>query len=65
MVMWIYVKKDLHPATRKEWKRLRDVVAAEKAKPVNQGCAITLDYKSRQVTRDGVVIDKWRPTYFQ
>ena len=61
----IYVKKDLHPATRKEWKRLRDVVAAEKAKPVNQGCAITLDYKSRQVTRDGVVIDKWRPTYFQ
>ena len=61
----IYVKKDLHPAIRKEWKRLRDVVAAEKAKPVNQGCTITLDYKTRQVTRDGIMIDKWRPAYFQ
>ena len=61
----IYVKKNLHPAIRKDWKRLRDVVAAEKAKPVNQGCTITLDYKTRQVTRDGIMIDKWRPAYFQ
>ena len=57
----IYVKKDVHPAIRKEWKRLRDVEAAEKAKPVNQGCTIQLDYKRREVTRDGVVIDKWSP----
>ena len=61
----IYVKKDLHPAIRKEWKRLRDVVATEKAKPVNQGCTITVDYKTSQVTRDGIKIDKWRPAYFQ
>ena len=57
----IYVKKDVHPAIRKEWKRLRDVEAAEKAKPVNQGWTIQLDYKRREVTRDGVVIDKWSP----
>ena len=55
------MKKDVHPAIRKEWKRLRDVEAAEKVKPVNQGCTIQLDYKCREVNRDGVVIDKWSP----
>ena len=60
----IYVKKDLHPAIRKEWKRLRDVETAEKGKPVNQGCTIRLDYKKREITRDGVVIDKWSSSFF-
>jgi len=61
----IYVKKDLHPAVRNEWKRLRDVESAEKRKPENQGCSIELDYISREVKRDDVVIDSWSPTYFQ
>ena len=61
----IYVKRDQLPPIRKEWKRLSDVEATEKAKPVNQGCTITLDYKTRQATRDGIMIDKWRPAYFQ
>ena len=59
----IYVKKDLHPTIRKEWKRLRDVETAEKGKPVNQGCTIRLDYKKREITRDRVVIDKWSPSF--
>ena len=59
----IYVKKDVHPAIRKEWKRLRDVETTEKAKPVNQGCTIRLDYKRREVTRDGAMIDKWSPLF--
>ena len=60
----IYVKKDIHPLVRKEWKRLRDVVTTEKEKPTNQGCTIQLDPKQRVVTRDGVVIDKWQPHFF-
>ena len=59
----ISVKKDRHPAIRKEWKRLRGVETAEKGKPVNQGCTIRLDYKKREITRDGVVIDKWSPSF--
>ena len=60
----IYVKKDTHPATRKEWKRLRDAEKYEKQKAENQGCIIELDTKSRELRRDGVVIDRWCPTYF-
>ena len=60
----IYVKKDIHPSVRKEWKRLWDVVTTEKEKPTNQGCTIQLDPKQRVVTRDGVVIDKWQPHFF-
>ena len=55
----VYVKKDIHPSVRREWKRLRDLVDTEKVKPVNQGCDIKLDPKTRTVTRNGVVIDRW------
>lgn len=34
----IYVKKDVLPSVRKEWKRLRDAEAREKEKPENVGC---------------------------
>ena len=60
----IYVKKDMHPGIRREWKRLNDAEAAEKEKPTNRGCDIKLDYKLRVITRDGVVIDRWSPKYF-
>ena len=55
----VYVKKDIHPSVRREWKRLRDLVDTEKVKPANQGCDIKLDPKTRTVTRNGVVIDRW------
>ena len=60
----IYVKKDVHPSVRNEWKRLRDAEATEKAKPENTGCVIRLDTKERKLYRDGVVIDSWRPAPF-
>ncbi|XP_071529864.1 uncharacterized protein [Panulirus ornatus] len=41
----IYIKRDVHPSMRKEWKRLRDMEAAEKARPENVGCIIRLDTK--------------------
>ena len=60
----VYVRKDVHPSVRKEWKRLRDAEASEKAKPENIGCEIRLDTKERKLYRDGEVIDCWRPAPF-
>ena len=56
----IYVKKDLHPAVREEWKRLRTAETTEKARPENQGCSIRLDVKERKLYRDEEVIDEWK-----
>ncbi|KAG0727601.1 hypothetical protein GWK47_034297 [Chionoecetes opilio] len=36
----IYVKKDIHPAVRKEWKRLHDAERTEKERAGNVGCVI-------------------------
>ena len=60
----IYMKKDLPPVVRAEWKRLNDVVRAEKEKPVNQGVNIFLDFKDTRCVYRGEkcprnVIDKW------
>ncbi len=60
----IYVKKDVHPAVRKEWKRLYDAKTNEENKPENEGTNITLDARKRVLLRDGVVIDRWRPSFF-
>lgn len=55
----IYVKKDIHPSIRKEWKRLRDAEKREKERPENAGCVIRLDTRERKLYRDGEVIDSW------
>ena len=55
----IRVKKDKHPAVRKEWQRLFEVEAAEKAKPENAGKTIEVDKKNRTVLCNGSVIDTW------
>ena len=60
----VYVKRDVHPSVRNEWRRLRDAEAAEKAKPENTGCEIRLDTRERKLYRDGVVIESWRPAPF-
>lgn len=60
----VYIKKDVHPAVRQEWKRLRDAAAAEKDRPENQGCNIRLDVKERKLYRDDTVIDKWNMHHF-
>lgn len=60
----IYIKKDVHPAVREEWKRLRAAEIAEKERPENQGCTIRLDVRERKLYRNGVVIDGWNPHSF-
>ena len=57
----IYVKKDVHPSVRAEWKRLHEVVQREKENPANiaSGCQINFDIKERKVYKDSVIIDQW------
>ena len=59
----VYIKKDVHPSVRNEWKRLREVEKAEKERPENVGCVIRLDAKDRKVYRDDV-INTWNASYF-
>ena len=60
----IYVKRDMHPAFRKEWGRLREAEKRERERPENQGKEVTFDRAKRQVIVDGVVIDHFQPTFF-
>lgn len=60
----IYVKKDVHPGVRKEWRRLREAEQREKERPENIGCDIRLDTRERKLYRDHEVIDSWNPMFF-
>ena len=60
----IYIKKDIHPAVRKELGRLRKVAKDENEKADNEGCTIVFDHKNRVVTKDNVVIDRFTPKFF-
>ena len=60
----IYVKKDTHPAIRKELGRLRKRERDEKYKPENEGVNIFYDKQRRVLLRDGLVIDRYAPSYF-
>ena len=55
----IFIKKDVHPSVRAEWKRLHDVVKTEKERPGNAESDIRLDFKARKVMKDEAVIDQW------
>lgn len=59
----IYVKKDVHPAARREMARLRTREDEEKRKPDNQGVEIRYDWQRRALLRDGVVIDRYFPNF--
>jgi hypothetical protein len=57
----IYVKKDVHPAVRREWWRLHTVKEEEEKRPENVGHQIKIDYIRRVVLKDDVIIDSWSP----
>ena len=59
----IYIKRDVHPAVRREWKRLYYTLEVEKNKPENMGHSVTIDKRKRQIIRDGQVIDKWNVNF--
>ena len=60
----VYVKKDVHPAVRKEMARLRQREKEEKEKAENIGVNIRIDWRKRELLRDGNVIDKFLPYFF-
>lgn len=60
----VYMKKDMHPAVRKEYARLRKREQEEKEKPANVGANINYDRKNRVLLRDGIIIDKYSPQFF-
>ena len=60
----VYMKKDVHPAVRKEQARLRTREREEKEKPANTGTNIRYDWKNRVLLRDDVVIDRFSPAFF-
>ena len=55
----VYIKKDTHPAVRERWNRLKNAEKTEKGKPENNGCNIYINFKERQLYKDGEVIDKF------
>ena len=59
----VRIKKDQHPAIRKEWWRLFKAEETEKAKPENRGHDVHLDREKRQLLRDGKVIDAFFPIF--
>lgn len=60
----VYIKKDVHPAVRRENARLRKSEREEKEKPENVGVNIEYDWKNRVLLRNGVVIDRFMPHFF-
>ena len=61
----IFIKKDLHPAVRKEMARLREREREEKNKPENAGTNIRYDWRNRVLLRDDVIIDRYAVNFFQ
>lgn len=60
----IRLKKDTHPAIRREYGRLHEVEKKEREKPENAGRAVTYDHKLRAVLVDGKIVDSFMPTFF-
>ena len=60
----IYVKRDMHPAFRKEMGRLRESEKREREKPENQGRDVRYDRTTRVLTVDGAIVDRFNPTFF-
>ena len=60
----VFIKKDIHPVVWKEMDRLRKQTHIEAAKPENAGTDIRYDHKRRAILRDGIVIDRFSPSFF-
>ena len=60
----IFLKKDLHPAIRREYDRLKKAEKEEREKAENQGRDVKYNSDNRTITIDGVVVDTFNPQYF-
>ena len=61
----IFIRKDIHPTLRYEANRLRIRERDEKANPENRNADIKYDRKERVLTKNGVIIDRFRQAFLQ
>lgn len=59
----IYIKRDEHPAFRKEHARLYKVVSDERKRPENIGTNIIYNRKDGIVIKENMVIDRFSPNF--
>ena len=59
----VRIKRDTHPAVRKEMGRLFAAEKTEKEKAENQGRNVFFDKKRRVLTIDGAVADRFKPFF--
>ena len=59
------IRKDSHPAVRREWRRLKEAEEREKKRPENQGKTISIDYRKRILKVDDIIIDRFGLLFFQ
>lgn len=59
----VRVKKDVHPAVRREWGRLYASFDKHKNDPGNAGHDVDFDKVKRCITRDNVIVEAWRPRF--
>ena len=60
----VFIKRDVHPAIRKEIGRLYAVQKAEQEKAENAGRTVVFDQRKRVVTIDGIIVDRFKPNFF-
>ena len=60
----INIRKDSHPAVRKEWRRLKEAEEAEKARNENVGKNVRIDYRTRVLYVDDVIVDRFNAKLF-
>ena len=60
----VYVRKDIHPAIRKDLNRIRNSKKRQMENPENQGRDVPYDNDTRCVTVDGLIVDRFCPQYF-
>ena len=58
------LKRDVHPAIRKEYGRLYEAERNEKSKAENAGKEVLFDTKKRVLTVDGEIVDRFKPSFF-
>lgn len=59
----IFIRKDIHPTLRYEANRLRIRERNERANPENRNADIQYDRKERVLVKNGIVIDRFRPSF--
>ena len=61
----IFIKRDMHPQVRREMNRIRQAEKAEKDKAENTGRTVFYDPDLRTLSVDNVIIDRFKPVFFQ